>query len=110
MELRHLRYFVAVAEQQHFGRAAEILGIAQPPLSQQIRQLESELGLKLLLRTSRRVSLTDAGQAFLIQCRAILSLTEKAVEEAWAAEVGRSGHVTVGFIASAALESAAGYR
>lgn len=101
MELRHLRYFVAVAEECHFGRAAERLHMAQPPLSQQIRQLEKELGVELLHRTTRRVSLTLAGERYLERARGILAAVDRAGVEAARVEAGEVGRVSIGFIGSA---------
>lgn len=101
MELRHLRYFVAVAEQRHFGRAAERLHMAQPPLSQQIRQLEAELGVTLFTRTTRRVDLTPAGTAYLERARAILAAVDDAAQEAARIAAGRTGRLMVGCVGSA---------
>jgi DNA-binding transcriptional LysR family regulator len=104
MELRHLRYFVAVAEELHFGRAAERLFIAQPPLSQQIQQLERELGVSLFQRTSRRVQLTPAGEAFLPEARQVLSGLETAATVARRAARGETGWLGIGFAASATYD------
>jgi DNA-binding transcriptional LysR family regulator len=101
VELRHLRYFVAVAEERHFGRAALRLHMAQPPLSQQIRSLEAELGVQLLHRTTRRVDLTEAGAAYLDRAREILREVDAAGEQAKAVAAGRSGRVTLGCVGSA---------
>lgn len=78
IELRHLRYFIAVAEELHFGHAAARLNISQPPLSQQIQILEQQIGARLFARTNRSVSLTDAGKQFLADSRQILSQVEDA--------------------------------
>jgi len=101
MELRHLRYFVAVAEELHFGRAARRLRVAQPPLSQQIRDLEAELKIRLFHRTSRRVELSVEGGIFLEQARRVLAQAERAVEVARAAGRGEAGGLAIGFVTSA---------
>lgn len=104
MELRHLNYFIAVAEELHFGRAAARLHMAQPPLSQQIRRLEEELGVILFERGQRRqVRLTDAGVAFLREARLVVSQAEQATLAAQRAARGLEGHLTVGFVGSVAL-------
>jgi len=101
MELRHLRYFVAVAEELHFHRAATRLHISQPPLSQQIRALERELGVTLLARNRRRVALTAAGGAFLEDARAILASVERAADRARSIARGSEGTLAIGFVGSA---------
>lgn len=105
MELRHLRYFVAVAEELHFGRAAEVLGISQPPLSQQIQALEQELGVRLFERSNRHVALTDAGRLFLEQTRQTLAQVSRSVDVARRAEQGEIGELQIGFTASAPFVS-----
>ena len=100
MELRHLRYFVTLAEELHFARAASRLGIAQPPLSQQIRALEEEIGVQLFLRTKRRVELTAAGGAFLEESRKVLAQAGRAVLAARRAARGEVGQLEVGFVSS----------
>ena len=97
MELRHLRYFVAVAEELHFTRAALRLNIAQPPLSQQIRALEGELGVQLFLRTRRSVALTDAGHALLVRAREMLAATQSLPGELQRVARGEVGLLRIGF-------------
>ncbi|TAM60176.1 LysR family transcriptional regulator [bacterium] len=104
MELRHLRYFVAVAEERHFGRAAERLNMAQPPLSQQIRKLEHELGAALFRRDRRPIDLTEAGKVFLEEARLTLAQADRAMESARRATRGLIGRITVGTVASATYD------
>lgn len=101
MELRHLRYFVAVAREGHVTRAATRLGIAQPPLSQQIRALEEEVGTPLLRRHPRGVALTDAGRAFLLDAEAVLAGAAEAAARARRTARGEVGRIAVGFTTSA---------
>ena len=97
IELRHLRYFVAVAEELHFGRAAARLHLAQPPLSQQIRKLEELLGYPLFTRTSRSVSLTTAGQALLQRARRTLRNVQRDIDETRSIGRGDVGSLHIGF-------------
>lgn len=101
MELRHLRYFVAVADHGGISHAADRLRIAQPAVSRQIRDLEDEMGVALLLRVGRRVELTDAGQAFATQARAILAQAEAAVDEARMVAKGHAGRLRIGILETA---------
>jgi DNA-binding transcriptional LysR family regulator len=97
MELRHLRYFVAVAEELHFRRAAERLHVAQPAVSEQVRKLEAELGLLLLNRTHRSVSLTEAGAAMLVEARRVLRQADVATRVAKETEGRAVGRLRVGY-------------
>ena len=101
MELRHLRYFIAVAEERHMTRAAERLGIQQPPLSMQIRALEQELEVQLFRRQPRGVELTDAGVVFLDRARVILDQVDRALATTRRTARGEQGRVVVGFTSSA---------
>jgi DNA-binding transcriptional LysR family regulator len=107
MELRHLRYFAAVAEERHFGRAARRLHMAQPPLSRQIRDLEEELGLQLFERSRRRVELTPAGEVLQERVRRIFAELERAVDDARRASLGETGRVAVGYVSSLAYSGIA---
>src|SRR5690606_38487057 len=100
LQLRGLRYFVAVAEELHFGRAAARLGIAQPPLSQQIQRLERLIGASLFDRSRRQVRLTDAGRVLLAECQRVFGSVYDALEATRRAARGESGTVSVAFAAS----------
>lgn len=106
MELRHLRYFVAVAEAGHVTRAAERLGIQQPPLSQQIKALEGELDVQLFRRKPRGVELTEAGRALLADAQSVLSQVDHAVATTRRTARGEQGRIAVGFTSSATFHPA----
>lgn len=104
MELRHLRYFVAVAEEQNVTRAAARLHLSQPPLSRQIRDLEDELGIALFEHRAKAIRLTEAGKVFLKEARAVLQRAEEAVQLARAVARGQHGEIHVGYAPSLTVE------
>ncbi|MBM7328000.1 LysR family transcriptional regulator [Agrobacterium sp. S2] len=103
MELRHLRYFLAVAEEEHFGRAAEKLHIVQPALSMQIRSMEDELGTPLFTRTSRKVELTEAGEILVAEARRTIGQAERAKELVIKSAKGELGSIRIGFSGNASF-------
>ncbi|WP_100487368.1 acetoin biosynthesis transcriptional regulator AlsR [Sporolactobacillus pectinivorans] len=104
MELRHLIYFITVAEELHFGRAAERLQMTQPPLSKQIQQLEEEMGVTLFKRNKRHVELTTAGEFFLPEARQAIAQIDQAVDTAQRAQRGEFGRLVIGFVGSATYD------
>ncbi|MEI2467004.1 LysR substrate-binding domain-containing protein [Niallia taxi] len=104
MELRHLRYFVAVAEELHFGKAATRLNMAQPPLSLQIRQLEEEMGVQLFQRTKRSVELTEEGKVFLEKVYYLFKSLDESIETVRMVNRGEYGEIIIGFIATTAYD------
>src|SRR5437763_689538 len=96
MELRHFRYVIAVAEELHFGRAAERLNMSQPPLSHQIRLLEEELGVKLFERTKRHVQITEAGIRLVDEARKVLAQVDRAAKVTSRSDKGDLAHLTIG--------------
>src|SRR5277367_3059802 len=104
MELRHLRYFVVVAEEQNVTRAAERLHVSQPPLSRQIRDLEQELGVQLFRRTAKSLALTEAGKIFLNEARGVLLQADKAVQTVRAVASADRGQLRIGYAPSLTVE------
>lgn len=104
MDLRQMRYFLALAEERNFGRAAERLHMAQPPLTRQIRALEDELGTELFLRTPKGVELTEAGRALLAEVPNLLALAQRARERTQLAGAGQTGRLDVGIFGSGVLD------
>lgn len=105
MDFRQFRYFVAAAEELHFGRAAERLGIAQPAMSQQIKLLEDQMRVRLFSRAKKRVELTEAGTAFLAEIRAVLTSADKAISIAQDTARGELGRIVVGFVGTVMFTS-----
>lgn len=103
MELRQLKYFLATAEELHFRRAAELVHVAQPALSQQIHQLEEELGVSLFERNNRKVTLTPAGRVFYERAKIVVDNSLKAIQDARSIGRGDAGTLTIGFISTAAM-------
>jgi len=97
MELRHLRYFIVVAEQLHFGRAAKLLNISQPPLSNQIKKLEEEINVQLLIRNNKEVRITSAGKHFLEAAKRCISNLDKEIEFTQRIAHGKEGTISIGF-------------
>ena len=104
MELRHLRYFVAVAEEQNVTRAATRLHVSQPALSRQVRDLEDELGIRLFERTAKAVRLSEAGRVFLVEAQAVLRRAEEAVDTVKSVANGERGEIHVGYAPSLTVE------
>lgn len=104
MELRHLRYFVTVAEEQNVTRAAARLHVSQPPLSRQIRDLEDELGVALLERSGKSVKLTEAGRVFMLEAKAVLQRADEAVQTVQAVSSGKRGVIHVGYAPTLTVE------
>ncbi|HZZ04793.1 LysR family transcriptional regulator [Paraburkholderia sp.] len=109
IDIKPLRYFVTLAEMRHFGRAAARLNLSQPPLSRQLAALEASLGVTLLERSPRSVTLTAAGERFYVDAKAILASVEQAVSNAQAAAHGDAGKLTIGFTMCAAYNVVPGY-
>src|SRR5215211_7052569 len=105
MELRHLRYFIAVAEEGHITRAAERLGMQQPPLSQRIKAIERELDVQLFSRKARGVELTEAGRAFLANARATLMQVDHTFDATRRTARGEQGRISVGYSSSVAFHA-----
>src|ERR1700691_1406762 len=104
MELRHLRYFTAVAEEQNVTRSATRLHVSQPPLSRQIRDLEEEIGVTLFDRSAKALRLTEAGALFLLEARAVLQRSDEAIEVTRAFAGAKRGQVRVGYAAAPTIE------
>jgi len=103
LELRHLRYFVAVAEEEHMTRAAQRLNIQQPPLSKQIQQLEEEIGVPLFTRSPRKIALNAAGKLFLSDARRVLAMANEAVARVRQFNLGEEGSLRIGFTSSSSM-------